>query len=124
MQVAWDNTIPHLQSLRRIPTRYRRILPLEVMKQYQCAIVGADEGVLTLAITNMCAISTIIVLSEMTESVIFPVLVDASRMRHLIKRLEYTDRYRHKRQKSALFLHPRQTQVLSTLLTSLNVEEG
>jgi len=46
------NLIPQLFVLRRVPTRYYGMLPLAIMKKFQCIVVGSTPGVLTVAITD------------------------------------------------------------------------
>jgi hypothetical protein len=82
------NLIPQLFVLRRVPMRYRRILPLTVMKQFQCIVVGSAPGVLTVAITDRQNTSVIESLRKFTGQAIFPVLIDPTRMRLLIQRIE------------------------------------
>lgn len=86
------------------------------MKRYQCAIIGAEQGRLTLAVTEQLALPTLVVMSEVIARPLFPVIVDARRMRSLIRRIENAERLRQKRQKPSLFFHPRQSQLLSILL--------
>ena len=83
-----DNLIPQFRDLRRIPTRYRYILPLNVMKQYRCAVIGSAQGVLTVAISDRCDPSLIEALTKLTGRPIFPVWVNPARMHLLIQRLE------------------------------------
>jgi hypothetical protein len=80
--------IPRLWTLRRIPGRYRRLLPVAVMKRYQCVVIGGDRGILTVAITDPKSISILNVLSTLTGRTLFPVLIDPTRMRLLIRRME------------------------------------
>ena len=80
--------IPELFLLRRVPMRYRRILPLSVMKQLQCIVVGSAPGILTVAITDRQNASIIDSLRRFTGQAIFPVLIDPTRMRLLIQRIE------------------------------------
>jgi Type II secretion system (T2SS), protein E, N-terminal domain len=80
--------IPQLYVLRRVPMRYRRILPLTVMKRFQCIVVGSAPGVLTVAITDRQNTSVIESLRRFTGQAIFPVLIDPTRMRLLIQRIE------------------------------------
>ena len=82
------NLIPQLFVLRRVPVRYSRILPLTVMKKYQCLVVGSAPGVLTVAITNRQNTLVIESLKKFTGQSIFPVLIDPINMRLLIRRLE------------------------------------
>ena len=82
------NLIQQLFVLRRVPVRYSRILPLTVMKKYQCLVVGSAPGVLTVAITNRQNTLVIESLKKFTGQSIFPVLIDPITMRLLIRRLE------------------------------------
>ncbi len=88
------NLIPQLYVLRRVPMRYRRILPLTIMKRFQCIVVGSAQGVLTVAITDRQNISVIESLRRITGQAIFPVLIDPTRMRLLIQRIERNEQYR------------------------------
>lgn len=80
--------IPQLYVLRRVPLRYRRMLPLPIMKRFQCMVVGSAQGVLTVAITDRQNTSAIESLRKITGQAIFPVLIDPDRMRLLIQRIE------------------------------------
>src|SRR5690242_17868462 len=91
---VYSNPIPQLGTLRRVPIRYRRILPLTIMKQYQCIIVGAERGILTVAIADRQNKSVIELLSKYTGQAIFPVLIESDRMRLLIRRIERREQYR------------------------------
>lgn len=82
------NLIPQLFVLRRAPMRYRHVLPLKVMKQFQCIVVGSAPGVLTVAITDRQNTLVIESLKKFTGQAIFPVLIDPTRMRLLIQRIE------------------------------------
>jgi hypothetical protein len=82
------NPIPQLSVIRRVPMRYRQILPLTIMKRYQCIVVGAAQGVLTVAIADRQNMAVIASLSRYTGKAIFPVLIDPNRMRLLIQRIE------------------------------------
>ena len=86
--------IPQLYVLRRVPIRYRRILPLPIMKRFQCIVVGSAQGVLTVAITDRQNTSVIESLREITGQAIFPVLIDPDRMRLLIQRIERCEQNR------------------------------
>jgi len=87
------NLIPQLYVLRRVPMRYSRILPLTIMKRFQCIVVGSAQGVLTVAITDRQNISVIESLRRITGQAIFPVLIDPTRMRLLIQRIERNEQY-------------------------------
>jgi hypothetical protein len=82
------NLIPRYSTLRRVPIRYRRILPLSLMKRYQCLVVGSAPGVLTVAITDQDNTVVLDALGELTGLAIFPVLIEPARMRLLLGRLE------------------------------------
>ena len=107
--------IPHFLGLRRVPTRYRRALPLRVMKQFQCVVVGAAQGVFTVAIADCHDPFILEFLSRITRRTIFPVLVDSIRMRLLIQRLERQERYLS-RLASTPFLHPHQVHTILILI--------
>ena len=87
------NLIPQLYILRRVPMRYSRILPLTIMKRFQCIVVGSAQGVLTVAITDRQNISVIESLRRITGQAIFPVLIDPTKMRLLIQRIERNEQY-------------------------------
>jgi hypothetical protein len=80
--------IPELFVLRRVPVRYRRVLPLTVMKRFQCIVVGSAQGVLTVAITDTQNTLAIESLRRITGQAIFPVLIDPNRMHLLLQRIE------------------------------------
>lgn len=82
------NPIPQLSVIRRVPMRYSHILPLTFMKQYQCIVVGAAQGVLTVAIADSQNLAVVESLSRYTRKAIFPVLIDPNRMRLFIQRIE------------------------------------
>jgi len=86
--------IPQLYVLRRVPMRYRRMLPLPIMKRFQCIVVGSAQGVLTVAITDRQNTSVIESLREITGQAIFPVLIDPDSMRLLIQRIERCEQNR------------------------------
>ena len=82
--------IPHFFDLRRVPSRYRQVLPLSIMQRDQCLVVGSAPGVLTVAITNRhttSTLQTLQVLQQYTGRAIFPVLIDQGRMRLLLQRI-------------------------------------
>jgi hypothetical protein len=88
------NPIPQLGELRRAPMRYRHILPLTIVKRYQCIVVGAMKGKLTIAITDTQNMEVIESLSRYTGKTIFPVLIDPKRMHLLIQRIERREQCR------------------------------
>ena len=87
--------IPQLFILRRVSMRYRRILPLTFMKRFQCIVVGSAPGVLTVAITDRHNTLVIEALRKFTGQAIFPVLIDHTRMRLLIQRIERNEHRRN-----------------------------
>lgn len=89
--------IPRLDTIRRVPGRYHRILPLEVMKDYQFLVVGSAPGTLTVAITNQQQRPIIETLKKLTGQSIFTVLVDPARMRLLIERIERCERRKYRK---------------------------
>ena len=111
------NLIPQLYVLRRVPMRYRSMLPLTIMKQFQCIVVGAAQGVLTVAITDRQATSVIESLRSITGQAIFPVLIDPTRMHLLIRRIERYEQAYAARTKDVYYLHmKRRFQVSSIML--------
>ena len=99
-------TIPQYSNLRRVPGRFRQILPLDVMKHYQCVVVGYARGVLTVAISDQQDITVIETLSKLTRRTIFPVLVNPVRIQLLIQRLENTKRNKGKAFREISTLQP------------------
>ena len=81
-------------TLRRVPLHCRRILPLSVMKQYQCVVVGATRGELSVAFSARPCMAVIRVLRIVTGCHIFPVLTEPARIRLLIKRIELYEQHR------------------------------
>lgn len=108
--------IPRFMHVRRVPTQYRHALTLKVMKLHLCAVLGSAPGILTVAITDGYNIPLIETLGLLTGRTIFPVLVEPHRMKLLVQRVEFYERRRYSRIKPSSFLHPRQTQVLVSLL--------
>jgi hypothetical protein len=84
--------IPGFRTLRRVPVAYRSLLPLELMKRYQCLVVGAAKGTLTVAITDVQNPGVLELLSRVTGCAIFPVWVHPARMHLLLHRLERYER--------------------------------
>jgi len=82
--------------MRRVPSRYHRILPLELMKDYQFIVVGVAPGTLTVAITNQQQEFIIDSLKKLTGRSIFTVFVNPARMRLLIDRIERCERRKYR----------------------------
>jgi len=116
------NLIPQLYVLRRVPMRYRRTLPLTIMKRFQCIVVGSAQGVLTVAITDRLNTSVIELLRSITGQAIFPVLIDPTRMRLLLQRVERYEQYRQDfsaRTKDVYYLHVRRRFPVSSIMMLL-----
>ena len=114
-QQVRGRSIPRFPGLRRVPTRYRRALPLRIMKHYQCVVVGAAQGILTVALADCRDPFILEFLSRITGRAIFPVLVDPIRMRLLLHRLERQERSVSKLGPSP-FLHPHQAHTILILI--------
>jgi len=93
----FDSPIPRLDSIRRVPSRYHRILPLELMKDHQFIVVGAAHGSLTVAITDQRQQSLVESLKNLTGYSIFTVFVDPARMHLLIERVERCERRKYRK---------------------------
>lgn len=90
-------SIPRLDTIRRVPGRYHRILPLELMKNYHFIVVGAAHGTLTIAITHQQQRPIIDSLQKLTGHPIFPVFVNSTTMRLLIDRIERCERRKYRK---------------------------
>ncbi len=90
-------SIPRLDTIRRVPSRYHHILPLEVMKDYQFIVVGAARGSLTVAITDQQQQPLVESLKKLTGCSIFTVFVDPARMHLLIDRVERCERRKYRK---------------------------
>ena len=123
VQEIQDEVIPRLGVIRRVPARYRRILPLWIMKRYHCAVIGGVPGALTVAITDRKNAWILGALRGLTGCVIFAVLVDAGKMQLLIQRVERAERYRYSRFKPLSPYHPlrvRSMVMFASLLSTLH----
>jgi hypothetical protein len=80
--------IPRLFSLRRVPKRYWQILPLEVMRRYQCVVIGGEGDALTVAIADEESTRIFGVIRKLTGRKVFPVLIEPERMYLLLRRIE------------------------------------
>lgn len=85
--------IPRLSDVRRAPARYHRVLPLPVIKCYQCVVLGASAHILTIGITERENEALLQFLQVLTGATIFPVLVEPRRMRLLVVRIERHQRF-------------------------------
>ena len=93
----FHSLIPRLDTIRRVPGRYHRILPLELMKNYQFIVVGATYNTLTVAIMNQQQRPIIESLKKLTGRSIFTVFIDPARMRLLIDRVERCERRKYRK---------------------------
>nr|BBH95750.1 hypothetical protein KTA_39490 [Thermogemmatispora argillosa] len=113
--LARSGPLPRLPSLRYVPVRYRRWLPLSVAKRYQCLVIGAAQGVATVALAHSGDAAFYALLEELTACTVFPVLVPPSALRLAIKRLERDRRRPSLSMRPTYFLHPYQIRTLSQL---------
>ncbi len=112
------NLIPRFDTLRWVPTRSRGILPLAVMKRYQCIVVGATRSMVTVALAEGQETIAPEILTALTGRTIFPVLISQSRMRLLIKRLERAEDDRGNICRKKLLLHLLQIRLIVTFTAS------
>lgn len=111
------SVIPRYCILRRVPTRYQRVLPLNLMKQYQCIVVGAAQGTLTVAITGEEQVAVIESIKRLTGRTIFPVLIDPPHMQMLIQRIERCEQRRAREGLGSIYyLHRFQAYAMITFL--------
>ncbi len=114
--------LPRLRVLSHVPLRYSQVLPLAVMKRYQCVVIGRSHDELTLAIAYRQSMTVFDTLSALTGCRIFPVLVNPVHMQLVLKRIERTQKrlqHRH-RKRSALSLYPMSMDVHAMLLCLLS----
>src|SRR5205823_2942143 len=111
------SVIPRYCFLRRVPTRYQRVLPLNLMKHYQCIVVGAAQGTLTVAITGEEQVAVIESIKRLTGRTIFPVLIDPPRMQMLIQRIERCEQRRARKGLGSIYyLHRCQAYAIISFL--------
>lgn len=109
--------IPRMGTLRRVPGRYRRILPLALMKRYQCIVIGGEAGQLTVAMTREENAALCKMLSQLTGRAIFPVLIEPALMNLLLKRIERSEQQKHKALNSRYRNYPLQIRSMLLFLT-------
>jgi hypothetical protein len=91
-----------------------------MVRRYQCVAIGKAGGVITVAITDPAHAQMLRKLEELTGYSFFPVLVDAKRLKLLIRRLELAE----SRRNPLLILRPTPpTQVHSTLVLLLALHQ-
>jgi hypothetical protein len=88
---VYNEIIPKLHDIRRVPLRYQTILPPGFSQQHQCVVLGADSRMFTVGIVRQKNEELLLLLRLITNAAIFPVLIEPRRMRLLIARME---RYR------------------------------
>ena len=98
----FSRPLPKYQSIRRVPSRCQRMLPLRLMQRYRCIVVGTARDGLTVAIADEQQRRSIELLERLTGYPIFTVLVDPARMNLLLARQERRER----QQRSAVVGHP------------------
>ncbi len=87
--------VPKFCDVRRVPLVYAQVLPLAITRRYQCIVLGASRNILTVGITGNVDSALLDFLQVVTgATAIFPVLIDAQRMRLLITRLEHGQQFR------------------------------
>lgn len=95
-ECSGGKVIPRLEDVRRVSERYHHALPLPVIKQQQCLVLGAEAQVLTVGITERENEALLAGLHMLTGMAIFPVLIEPRRMHLLIRRLERQHRFRQR----------------------------
>jgi hypothetical protein len=99
-----DDFIPRLHDVRRVGVRYQRMLPLSVIKEHQCVVLGATSHMLTLGIIERKDQRWLHSIEVLTGTAIFPVLVEPGRMRLLIARIERYQRFRQRQSRAYYIL--------------------
>src|SRR5690242_19861269 len=93
-----EYSIPRLFTLRRVAKRYRQVLPLSVMRRYQCVVIGGEGDALTIAIVDESSTDIFGIIRMLTGRKIFPVLIEPERMQLLLRRIEREERSEQNRQ--------------------------
>ena len=109
-----QRVFPRLRIVRRVSPQYWHCLPLHVMQQHQCIVVGGEQGVLTVALADCRQTHLLAYLRLLTGCAIFPVQVDPARIRLLIKRVEWSLPARRDLLGHTSFYHPL---MIRTMLT-------
>jgi hypothetical protein len=105
-----------------VPGRYQKILPLAVMKRYQCVVIGKSQGVLTVGITDRRCMYIFKQLGELTGCIIFPVLIDPKKMQLVLRRIERAKGEKHQPLKHRLAFHSLRSMLL--FLTTHNKKQS
>lgn len=109
-----DDFMPRLHDVRRVAVRYQCMLPLSVMKEHQCVVLGATAHMLTVGVIERKEKRWFQLIHAMTGTAIFPVLVEPKRMRLLLARIERSQRFRQ-RYSSAFYVSQLPMQVRQLL---------
>lgn len=104
-KVPFHGPMPRFDTIRRVSSRYHRIFPLALMKEYQFAVIGAAGNTLTIAISDQQPRPVVDSLKKLTGRAVFPVLVEPSRMRLLIERIERCERRKYYQLRHPYYLH-------------------
>lgn len=118
-----DHGIPRLFSLRRVAKRYWQVLPLEVMRRYQCVVIGTEGDALTIAIADERSTRIFGVIRMLTGRKVFPVLIESEHMSLLLRRIERDaciahNRLHHLPRPYFIDLFPHDIHTILLLLTS------
>lgn len=114
--------IPRFDTIRRVPSRYHRIFPLELMKDYQFTVVGAAGNTLTIAISDQQPGPVLESLNKLTGRAVFPVLVEPARLRLLIERIERCEQRKYYQLRShPYYLHGIQLQSIIQFFVMMNM---
>jgi hypothetical protein len=77
--------VPYLSPPQHIPSSVRNLLPLEVMRQFQCLPIGRDRNSLTVALADPTDRGALHRLEEITGLTIFPVMTDPEALEALAR---------------------------------------
>ncbi len=77
--------VPYLAPPQHIPNSVRNLLPLDVMRQFQCLPIGRDRNSLTVALADPTDRSALHRLEEITGLTIFPVMTDPEALEALAR---------------------------------------
>jgi hypothetical protein len=88
--------VPRFENLRWAPLSYRGMLPLSIMLQHQCFVVGATHSELTVVFADVPSKPVIDILARLSGRHIYPVLAKPNRVRLLIRRIEQYEREKHR----------------------------
>ncbi len=117
-----NRPIPRFDTVRRVPPRYRYVLPLDIIKRHRCLVLGSAHGVLTVAVTDTENRSLIDTLEKLTGHRIFTVLIEPTRMQMLIERLERSSIPRYTRQALGRPCYLHRVQLTAIVWTLSNIK--